>query len=218
MALGPLLLFALNVLGSVVAFLTSYNAYRFNKLAENPLLTSIAIGFMLLGVGLLLEAGTSVTLGQTLVEMLTSRILAYLQTFAYLSIQMVAYLVFAFGYTVLAFGRSGKGAVAAIALAVSPRVIDVAGLYGYAEVSYFVVFVLLAFIVFEGILIHSRSKSRFSLLVLLAFILILVAHAVLLWSVVALSGEFFLVGNAVQFLGFVSLLVFLLRSERVGAG
>ncbi len=218
MALGPLLIFTLNVLSAVVAFLTSYNASRFNKLADNPLLRSIALGFMLLGVGLLAEAATSISLGQTLVDILASKILAVIETFAYLTIQMVGYLVFAVGYAYLAFGRSGKVAAAAVAAIVGPRVVEVAGLYRYAILSYFVVLVLLAFIVFQGVLIHARTSSRFSLFVLLAFVLIFVAHVLLLVSVIALAGVLFLVGNAVQFLGFVSLLVFLLRSGRVEAG
>ncbi len=218
MALGPLVIFILNVLSAVVAFLTSYYAYRFSRLAGSPLLSSIALGFMLLGIGLLLEAGTSVALGQTLVDVGAFKVLAAAETFAYLSIQMVAYFVFAVGYGFLAFGKAGRMAAAGAALAVAPRIVGAGGLYNFAIVSYFVVFVLLAFIVFQGVLIHSRSSSSFSLLVLLTFALILAAHAVLLVSVVALSGVLFLVGTAVQFLGFVSLLLFLLRSGRVGSG
>jgi len=218
MALGPLLVFSLNVLSAVVAFLTSYYAYKFRHVAENPVLDSIAFGFMLLGFGLLIEAGTSVAAGQTLIRVLLSRILAVVETFTYLSIQMVAYLVFAVGYAVLAFRRSSKSVVAgAVALAVPP-VVEGFGLYRYAVVSYFVVLILLAFVVFQGVLIHSRSPSRFSLLVLAAFMLILLAHVVLLVSVVALSEGLFLTGTAIQFLGFVSLFAFLLRSGRVGAG
>jgi hypothetical protein len=216
MALGPLVVFTLNVLSAFVALLTSYYSYRFNRLAESPLLTSITAGFMLLGVGLLAEAGTSVALGQTLVDELVSRVLATLTTFTYLSVQMVAYLVFAVGYAVLVFGRTK--ASAALAVMAAPLVLDAVALYRYAVLSYFVALVLLAFVVFQGFLIHSKTHTRFSMLVLLAFLLILVAHAVLLASVVALSGMLFLVGTATQFLGFVSLLVFLIRSGRVGAG
>jgi hypothetical protein len=216
MALGPLVLFSLNVLSAVVAFLTSYYAYRFDKLADSPLLKAITFGFMLLGVGLLTEAGTSVALGQTLVEGVSSRILAELATFTYLSIQMLAYVIFAVGYGLVTFRTSQKLAAGVVLAAATTRIIDLVGLYKYAIASYFVVLILLAFIVFEGILIHSKTASRFSLLVLLAFVLILVAHGVLLVSVLELAGNVFLVGAAVQFLGFISLLVFLLRSGRVG--
>ena len=218
MALGPLLVFVLNLLSAVVAFLTSYYAYKFRHVADNPLLNSIAFGFMLLGVGLVTEAGTSVVAQHTLLQGLLSGVLAVVETFAYLSIQMVAYLVFAVGYAMLTFRRTSAGMAAAAALVVTPRAVDLFGLYRYAVVSYFVVLLLLAFVVFQGALIHSRSPSRFSLLVLVAFLLILAAHVVLLASVVALSEGLFLLGTGVQFLGFVSLFAFLLRSGRVGAG
>jgi len=219
MALGPLLVFILNVCSAVVAFLTSYYAYKFRHVADNPVLDSIAFGFMLLGVGLLIEAGTSAVVGQTLLQQFLSKILAVVETFAYLSLQMVAYLVFAVGYATLAWRRSSKAVVMGlVALVAAPRAVDVFGVYRYAVVSYFVVLVLLGFVVFQGALIHSRSPSRFSLLVLVAFLLIMAAHVVLLVSVVTLSEYLFLAGTAIQFLGFVSLFAFLLRSGRVGTG
>ncbi|HYC11662.1 MAG TPA: hypothetical protein VEC02_03270 [Nitrososphaerales archaeon] len=216
LALGPLILFSLNVLSAVVAFLTSYFAYRFERVADSPLLKAITVGFMLLGVGLLAEAGTSVALGQTLVDVLKSRVLAVLATFTYLSIQVLAYVIFAAGYCYVAFGRGWKVASAAILAVVSGRIVDFVGFYRFAVASYFVALVLLAFVVFQGVLIHSRSRSSFSLLVMLAFVLILLAHVVLLVSVIDLAGVLFLAGTVIQFLGFVSLLVFLVRSARVG--
>ena len=218
MALGPLIILCLNLLSALVAFLISYNAYKFRRVADNPLLASLAVGFMLLGVGLAIEAGVAVALGQSLADRLISGFLAVLETVTYLTIQMVAYLVFAIGYGVLAFGKPSKAAAAAGAALALPRVVDVVGLYRYAVLSYFVALVLLGFVVFQGVLIHSRTRNRFSLLVLMGFVLMLGAHVVLLYSVVALSGLMFLVGTSVQFLGFVSLLLFVLRSGRVGPG
>jgi len=225
MALAALLTFILNTLSGIVALLTSYYAYRFGRVAGNSLLKAISFGFMLLGLGLFLEAGTSVVLGRTLVGITKYRTLTGVESLSYLTIQMAAYLVFALGYGYMAFGKSDSDlagsagiAVAAAAAASSARALGLTGLYRYAVASYFVVFLLLAFVVFQGILIHSKSRSRFSLWVLGAFSLVLVAHVLLLAAVVALSGNLFLVGTSVQFLGFVSLLVFLLRSGRVGAG
>jgi hypothetical protein len=216
---GPLLIFVLNILSGTVSFLTSYYAFRFNRLADSPLLRSISLGFLLLGIGLFAEAATSISLGQTLVEILVSRVLAAIETFTYLTVQMVAYVVVAVGYGYLAFGKSTKAVAATSALVVAPRVVGaVAGLYRFAVVSYFVVLVLLAFIVFQGLLIRSRAKANFSLLVLLAFFLLLVAHVVLFASVLTLAGDWFLVGDVVQFFGFLTLFIFLLRSGRVGAG
>lgn len=222
MALAALLTFFLNTLSGIVALLTSYYAYRFGRVAGNSLLKAISFGFMLLGLGLFLEAGTSAALGHTLVDLTKYRALTGLESLSYLTIQMIAYLVFALGYGYMVFGRSDRdltaSAIAAAAAAGGAKVLGLTGLYRYAVASYFVVLLLLAFVVFQGILIHSKSRSRFSLWVLAAFSLVLVAHVFLLAAVVALSGSLFLVGTSVQFLGFVSLLVFLLRSGRIGAG
>lgn len=222
MALAALLTFILNALSGMVALLTSYYAYRFGRITGNSLLKAISFGFMLLGLGLFLEAGTSAVLGHTLVGITKYKTLAGVESLSYLSIQMVAYLVFAVGYGYMAFGKFdedlARPAIAAAATAGSAKALGLTGLYRYAVASYFVVLLLLAFVVFQGLLIHSRSRSRFSLLVLAAFSLVLVAHILLLSAVAELSGSLFLVGTSVQFLGFISLLVFLLRSGRIGAG
>jgi hypothetical protein len=218
MALSALLIFLLNTLSGIVAFLTSYYAYRFGRIAESPLLRAITLGFMLLGAGLFLEAATSITLGRTLVDATEFRTLAAIMTFSYLSIQMTAYLVFAIGYGYLAFGKPSRGVAVSAAVIVGVKAFALEGLHRYAVVSYFVALLFLAFIVFQGVLIHSRSRNRFSLWVLTAFSLVLGAHLFLLGAVVVLSSGLFLVGAVVQFTGFVSLLVFLLRSGRIGAG
>ena len=51
--------FSLNILSAIVALLTSYYAYRFNRLVDNSVLRAISVGFMLLGIGLIADAGTS---------------------------------------------------------------------------------------------------------------------------------------------------------------
>lgn len=210
MASGALLTFCLNILSALVALLTSYYAYRVHRYVPDSLLRAISIGFMLLGVGLVLDAGTSLVTGKTLVESVPDRLLTILVSFTYLTIQMVAYLVIAAGYAMAAYGNRAKQ--------VAPAVIFGAavGLYGYSLLSYFVAFVLLAFIVFQGLLLRSGEKRGLSGMVLLAFILIFAAHFVLLVSVLVLGPGLFLAGTVVQFLGFLSLLVFVVRSEVVG--
>jgi hypothetical protein len=89
-------------------------------------------------------------------------------------------------------------------------------LYAYSILSYFVTLILLALIVFQGLLLRSGRVGRVSGMVLLAFILIFAAHCVLLVSVLVLGPGLFLIGTAVQFLGFLSLLIFVVRSEVVG--
>jgi hypothetical protein len=211
MAAPAVIIFSLNILSAVVALLTSYFAYRANKVLDNSVLKAISIGFMLLGIGLVADAGTSLVSGRTLVESFAERILILFATFTYLAIQMVAYLVIAMGYALSAYGRRVER-LAPIALAGSAAL----GLYSFSLLSYFVALILLAFVVFQGVLMRSRVKSG-SVMVLLAFSLVLAAHVILLASVATLGSGLFLIGTSVQFLGFVSLLVFVVRSEIVGS-
>ena len=187
MLAGTVIIFSLNILSAIVALLTSYYAYRSNRLVGNSVLTAISIGFMLLGIGLAVDAGTSLLTGNLLVQVLADRAFVVLASFSYLAVQMVAYLVIAVGYGRAAYGGA-KVAAPAIFVGLA------ASLRGFSVLSYFVV------------------------LVLLAFGLILEAHLVLLVSVLTLGTGLFLVGTGVQFLGFLALLVFVVRSEVVVSG
>ena len=213
MASGALVTFLLNILSALVALLTSYYAYKVNRLVSNSVLRAISIGFMLLGIGLVVDAGTSLISGRTLVESFSDRVLTLFASLTYLTVQMIAYLVIALGYARTAYGSPPKAAMPLV-LAGSAM----AGLYGFSLLSYFVAFILLAFIVFQGVLLRAGDRVRLSGMVLLAFILIFTAHFVLLLSVLVLGSGLFLIGTGVQFLGFLSLLVFVLRSEVVGPG
>lgn len=209
---GALITFALDISSAFVALLTSYYAYRSNRLVGSHILGGISIGFMLLGIGLAVDAGTSVVSGRLLVELPAERTLTLLATVSYLALQMVAYLVMAVSYARAAYGR--PVALAPVVLAGAAAL----GLYRFSLVSYFVSVLLLAFVVFQGLLLRSGGKSRFSAMVLLAFGLIFVAHIVLLFSVLSLGTGLFLIGTGVQFFGFLSLLAFVVRSEVVGPG
>ncbi|MDG6990056.1 MAG: hypothetical protein JRM99_01395 [Nitrososphaerota archaeon] len=209
---GPFITFALNFCSGFVALLTSYYAYKSNRLVRSSILGAIGVGFMLLGVGLVVDAGTSLVSGKLLVEFPAERILTLLASFTYLAIQMVAYLVVAMGYAKAAYGK--QVATVPVVLAGAAAL----GLYRFSLLSYFVAMILLAFIVFQGLLIRSGGKSRYSAMVLLGFGLILAAHAILLFSVLALWPGLFVVGTGVQFFGFLSLMAFVVRSEVVGSG
>ncbi|MDG7008486.1 MAG: hypothetical protein JRN06_09645 [Nitrososphaerota archaeon] len=206
---GTVITFSLNTLSAIVALLTSYYAYRSNRLVGNSVLTAISIGFMLLGIGLAADAGTSLLTGKLLVQVPADRLLTVLASFSYLTVQMVAYLVIAVGY-----GRAAYGSTAKVA---APTVFAgwAASLYGFSVLSYFVVLVLLAFVVFQGFLLRAGKNHGMSAIVLLAFGLVLVAHLLLLVSALTLGTGLFLLGTGVQFLGFLALLVFVVRSEVV---
>lgn len=207
---GALITFGLNICSAFVALLTSYYAYRSNRLFRSPILGSIDVGFMLLGIGLAVDAGTSLVSGRLLVEVPAGRALTLYASFSYLAIQMVAYLVVAVSYARAAYGSRATAVPVVLAGAAA------LGLYRFSLLSYFVSLLLLAFIVFQGALIRSGGKSRFSAMVLLGFGLILAAHMVLLVSVLVLGDMLFVIGTGIQFLGFVSLLTFVVRSEVVG--
>ena len=195
--------------------LTSYYAYRVNRLVANQVLGAISLGFMLLGIGLAVDASTSLFSGRTLVESFSERVLVLFASFTYLTVQMVAYLAIAIGYARAAYGGQSRAAVPAVLAGASAAA---AGLYRFSLLSYFVALILLAFVVFQGLLLSSRQKTKFSNMVLLAFGLILAAHMVLLASVLVLGAGLFLIGTGIQFLGFLSLLIFVVRSEVVGPG
>jgi len=209
---GALITFALNISSAFVALLTSYYAYRSNRLVRSPALGAINVGFMLLGVGLAVDAGTSLVSGRLLVELPAERAFILLSSLTYLTLQLLAYLVIAVSYTRAAYGRPGAAAPAALAG------VAALGLYRFSLLSYFVTVILLAFIVFQGMLVRSEGRGRFSRTVLLGFGLILFAHLVLLLAVLVMGPTLFLAGTAVQFFGFVSLLAFVVRSEVVVPG
>jgi hypothetical protein len=220
LASGALITFSLNIMSALVALLTSYYAYKANRLVSSSVLWAISIGFMLLGFGLVIDAGTSLISGRTLVqitgktagESFSDRVLTLFASLTYLSLQMVAYLIIAIGYVRSTYGRQLSTAAPAAAASI------LVSLYSFSILSYFVALILLAFIVFQGLLLRSGHSGRFSGTVLLAFVLVFAAHCVLLVSVLVLGSGLFLIGTAVQFLGFLSLLIFVVRSEVVGPG
>ena len=221
MASGAYITFSLNIMCALVALLTSYYAYKANRFVSSTVLWAISIGFMLLGFGLVVDAGTSLISGRTLVEItgktagesFSDRVLTLFASVTYLTLQMVAYLIIAMGYTKSTYGR--QLSTAAPAAAVGSALVS---LYSFSILSYFVTLILLAFILFQGLLLRSWHSGRLSGMVLLAFVLVFVAHCVLLVSVLILGSGLFLIGTAVQFLGFLSLLIFVVRSEVVGPG
>ena len=221
MASGALITFCLNIMSALVALLTSYYAYKANRFVSSSVLWAISIGFMLLGFGLVIDAGTSLISGRTLVditgrtagESFSDRVLTLLASLTYLTLQMVAYLVIAIGYARSTYGR--QLGTAAPAAAVGATLVS---LYTFSILSYFVTLILLAFVVFQGLLLRSGRGGRLSWMVLIAFLLIFAAHCVLLVSVLVLGPGLFLVGTAIQFLGFLSLLIFVVRSEVIGPG
>jgi hypothetical protein len=215
-----------DLLSGIIALLVSYYAFQARRWVESSVLSAISFGFMLLGAGLLVEVVTTLSLGITAAEATRLRSFELLENLAYLVLQVVALVVIAVGYARTTRGGSNIPAAApsgVIAFAVGAAARP-ARLFGLAlELYYlflgleFVILLALIFIMFQGLLIYSKSRDNSSLLVLLGFALIFVAHLVVLRSVLDVSGAEYLVAAAVEFLGFLSLLAFVIRSGRIGS-
>jgi hypothetical protein len=211
----------LNLLSGIVALLISYYAYKNNRLVGSILLRYISVGFLILGIGLFLQAGTENIIGVTAVQAAKVRgtqLVAYL---VYNALQLLAYGVFAWGYGLSAFSR-GKTpaavvpAVFAAASAITRRLLDVIVFILVVYVASQVGIVILLFvIVFQAVRVFSHSQSNLALMVLFGFALIFFGHLLMLGAIVALDSTIFLVGNTIEFCGFLALLFFLIWSGRV---
>jgi hypothetical protein len=226
---GSLLLSIFTLFSGVVAMLVCYYAFRFNRLIGSPLLRFVGVGFGLLGFGLLVESGSALYLGLATVEFLnTIRRYETLYILFNIGIQGVAYFVIATGYAVAAYARSlrsrsasqdaARTAASIVGVAAATPVAQLAVLnyylFAFTQVA---VVLLLAFIIFQGILIYLRGHNTSSLLVLSSFVLVLLAHIVMLYSGLYLSGALYLLATGIQLGGFVALLAFLIRSGRIGS-
>jgi len=208
----------LNVLSAAVALIVSYYAYKTNRLIGSQLLRFISVGFLLLGVGLATEGFTQALIGFTPVQVARFTGLEGSVFVIYVALQLIAYLTFATGYALGAFGKARplESAAALLPALTTPRVIRLLvfaiDIYVLAQLG---IVVLLLFVVVQGFFVYSRNGSVFALAVLSGFVLILIAHVVLFLSVIYLSTDLYLLGTFVQFMGFLALLFFLYRSSHV---
>jgi len=215
-----------DLFSGIIALLVSYYAFQARRLIESSVLSAISFGFMLLGAALVVEGVTTLSLGLTAADVARLRTFDLLENLAYLILQVLALAVIAVGYAQATYGRRNLSAAAqsgivvyAVNSAVKPaRLAGLALLLFYVFLGLeFVILLALIFIMFQGFLIYAKNRDNSSLLVLLGFALIFVAHLVVLHSILDISGAEYLVAAAVQFLGFLSLLAFVIRSGRVGS-
>lgn len=205
------------MVSGLVALAVSGYAFRYRRVASSGFLRIISLGFMLLGVGLLIQASVFVFSAFN-VARITDRIpLLYDATILYLVLQAVAYLMIVVGYTkrlnVSPLEMEGA-APAFVGGATYPLLFGTYVLF-FGELA---ILVLLALLVFQAMLVYGEQKNRLSLAVLSGFSLILVAHFGELASVLSGSGAVYLVGGGAQLAGFALLLLFVLWSGKVGSG
>lgn len=213
-----------DLLSGVVALLVSYYAFRYNKLLENSTLMFISLGFIMLGIGLLIEAAVFSLAVFNIGDLTADRVFALLSTALYDVLQIGAYFLFAFGYLRSAYVSRPKAETAGIATTLAIGTTGSVRLHTLLHITRTVsavseVFVVafLAAIVYVGLLGYSETRHRFSLLVMVSFMLILVAQIFDLWTALSVSIRLDFVGSAIQFAGFLSLLIFLIWRSRIGS-
>ena len=211
----------LNVLSGAVALLISYYAYKNNRLVGSILLRYISIGFLLLGFSLFLQAGTANVVAATALDALKVRGEELVAFIVYTALQLIDYAVFAWGYGLSFFSRATSKSPAipsvlagttTLAKKLLETSVFVAAVYLVSQAA---IVVLLFLIVYHGVRVFSHTHSNLSLMVLFGFALILVAHIVTLTAALTVGANLNLVGNTIEFCGFVSLLFFLYWSARV---
>lgn len=209
----------LNLISAVVALLISYYAYKNNRLVGSILLRYISAGFLLLGIGLLLQAGSEGWVSLTPLDAVRMRGLEPLGFIFYTALQVLAYGVFAWGYGLSAFARKQSPANAPVPATVASTAVKLLGAAAFTLAIYVgsqlaIIFLLLV-IVAHGVRVFTHSQSNLALMVLFGFALIFGGHLLMLGGVLGSQSAIFLVGNSIEFCGFLGLLVFLVWSGRV---
>jgi hypothetical protein len=216
-----------DLMSGVVALLVSYYAFRYTKLLENSTLKFISLGFIMLGIGLLIEAIIFSLVVFNIGHLTNIRIFALGTAALYDILQIGAYFLFAFGYLRSAFAKSrpkiesaGTAALLTLPIAISPGTERVRAMLHLTRavfaISEIFSVIFLAVVVFVGLLSYSETRHRFSLFVLTSFVLILAAQVFELWTALSVSVGLDFVGSAIQFAGFLTLLLFLLWRNKIG--
>ena len=205
----------LNLLGGLVALAVSYYAFRYGRVAGSSFLKILSLGFMMLGVGLLAQASAFIFFDLDAGRIADRGVFVYSATIVYLALQAVAYLMITVSYARRVHGGKGVAAEAAgvgvLQIASTPSSLLLLGTHVF-EFGELILVVLIALIVFQGLLIYAENRNRLALTVLGAFSLLLAAHIAKLSASLLSSGIIYLVGDLVQLAGFGLLLLFVLRS------
>ncbi len=204
----------LDLVSGVVALLVSYYAYRYNRLLSSTALLFLSFGFMLLGLGLLSEASVHL-----FSAVYTRQLRLFVEASAvYLVMQVAAYLVIALGYAYEAYRKAALSAPSAAPLLLlivrRPPVLLLP--YRLSVSAELLSVIILAIVAYQATLIYTANRNGLAGMVLSGFLLITLGQTIILGGVLTLSTIGFELGELIRFLGFLALLVFLLRSGRSG--
>jgi len=201
----------LSLLSGAVALATSYIAFAYQRMVRTSPLQYISLGFLLLGVGLIVQGWLSLSLGVGVGNVYEDARLAYIAGVSYLVLQNVAYLVFAVGYT-----RAAYWGAAAAVLPIMPRQLREYFLLGHLvfDASQVLSITMLSIVVFEGGLLESRGGTRLSRLIMLSFGVLLISHITMLYASAVRNPYYYIYGELLQFVSFALIAAFLLRWSR----
>ncbi|AFZ70061.1 hypothetical protein Calag_0281 [Caldisphaera lagunensis DSM 15908] len=203
----------LYLISGIVALSVSYVSFKYSKIIEESLLNYISFGFILLGLGLVIQGSLMILLSFNIARFSENIKTIYISSVMYLILQVIAYIIISVGYSKKAYWNSGEALISIIFT--KKREYFLLGAYIF-DASQIIIIFLLSLIVFTGYLVHMKNKNTFSLLVLIAFSLMLISHITYLLSSLMFSIDDYFIANIIQFLGFLSLLIFLIRSGHIG--
>ncbi|MCE4623536.1 MAG: hypothetical protein F7B11_02175 [Caldisphaeraceae archaeon] len=205
----------LDVVSAIIGFSVSYVSFKYNRLIQETVLNYISMGFALLGIGLLMQGVLMLLFAFNLFKFPDDYRLSYTSSVFYLVLQLISYAIIAIGYSKETYWPKESLALPLAYVLFKKKQYFLLRTLIF-DASQLIIIFFLAFIVFLGFLVHSRDKKTFSLLVLISFSLMLISHIGFLFSSLAFSEYYYVISNTVQFVGFLMLLIFLVRSGHIG--
>jgi hypothetical protein len=189
----------------VIAMIIAYYATKAYHLTEQKRLSDLSTGFLVLSIGMFshvigtwyffVRLGVEGSVGPELETTMT------VVTLAYHFLQIMAYLLF-----VVSTRRGGRAQQPEMALLMAlPILIDV-------NLELITIFLILV-VVLQALLNYATVRSRFAFYVLGGFFLIFLSHISLLTAPDSISR--YLLSQALQLLGFLTLLLMVYKVGRV---
>lgn len=191
----------MQIVESIIAFAVAYHALKGFRLVKDRTLFFLHFSFVLLGLGLLTDGvvGLPVFAFRGLSPVVAT---GY---FIRITAEIIAYTLLLFAY--LRQTKSFMTSTALLAMTASPvSMFEVLPYHPLLEIA---VFFLIAFIATQTAMNYGVRKEKNSLLVFVGFVLLAISHV--FFMLPPIIELFFVVAHMTQLLGFLALLIMLLR-------
>ncbi len=205
----PLISILTEPVSAVISFAIAYYAYKSFRMSSIRRLFLLHLGFVILGVALLLRFVTftfllSLRFSEQNVQAI--RGIVSLGGFVFSSLQLVAYILFSASYTSQPESANENGKI----LAVLP------GFYliFFNPFLELLSLAIIGYVVARALILFIYKSSGNSLLVLLGFACFFASHLFFLFT--AIEESLLFLGQVVQLFGFIFFLVMLTRVTRTG--